>query len=196
MAIAERIHFFRNLRGLTQKALGLLLDFPERSADVRIAQYETGKRTPKDEVKADLAVHLGISALALTVPDIDTFEGLMHTLFALEDRIGLRAVECDGKPHLLVDPEFSKSSAALHQAVTVWCESAAKLKAGEITREAYDAWRYNYPLYATPDEVLKPRSALRIDPETGHGYVKIWTNELDELSRAVRKKQKRQKKDK
>ena len=84
----------------------------------------------------------------------------------------------------------------LHQAVTVWCESAAKLKAGEITREEYDAWRYNYPLYATPDEVLKPRSALRIDPETGHGYVKIWTNELDELSRAVRKKQKRQKKDK
>jgi len=196
MAIAERIHFFRNLRGLTQKALGLLLEFPESSADVRIAQYETGKRTPKDEVKADLAVHLGISALALTVPDIDTFEGLMHTLFALEDRIGLRAVECDGKPHLLVDPEFSKSSAALHQAVSVWCESAAKLKAGEITREEYDAWRYNYPLYATPDEVLKPRSALRIDPETGHGYVKVWTNELDELSRAVRKKQKRQKKDK
>ena len=58
MAIAERIHFFRNLRGLTQKALGLLLDFPERSADVRIAQYETGKRTPKDEVKADLAENL------------------------------------------------------------------------------------------------------------------------------------------
>ena len=26
MAIAERIHFFRNLRGLTQKALGLLLE--------------------------------------------------------------------------------------------------------------------------------------------------------------------------
>ena len=72
----------------------------------------------------------------------------------------------------------------------------AKCNSGEITREEYDAWRYNYPLYATPDEVLKPRSALRIDPETGHGYVRIWTNELDELSRAVRKKQKRQKKDK
>ena len=47
MAIGERIHFFRNKCGLTQKQLGKLLGFPEKSADVRLAQYETGSRTPK-----------------------------------------------------------------------------------------------------------------------------------------------------
>lgn len=47
MAISERIHFFRNLRGMTQKYLGLQLGFPDKSADVRMAQYETGSRTPK-----------------------------------------------------------------------------------------------------------------------------------------------------
>ena len=26
-----------------------------------------------------------------------------------------------------------------------WREEAAKLKAGEITKEAYDEWRYTYP---------------------------------------------------
>ena len=34
MAIGERIHFFRLLRGMTQKYLGMALGFPEKSADV------------------------------------------------------------------------------------------------------------------------------------------------------------------
>ena len=44
MAIGERIHFFRTLRGMTQKYLGMALGFPEKSADVRLAQYENGSR--------------------------------------------------------------------------------------------------------------------------------------------------------
>ena len=48
MAIGERIHFFRILRGMTQKYLGTIVGFPERSADVRLAQYETpGRRTSR-----------------------------------------------------------------------------------------------------------------------------------------------------
>ena len=42
MAISERIHFFRLMRGMTQKYLGTAIGFPEKSADVRLAQYETG----------------------------------------------------------------------------------------------------------------------------------------------------------
>ena len=38
MAIGERIHFFRLLRGMTQKYLGMTLGFPEKSADVRLAR--------------------------------------------------------------------------------------------------------------------------------------------------------------
>ena len=106
--------------------------------------------------------------MALTVPDIDTFDGLMHTLFALEDRIGLRAVECDGKPHLLVDPEFNKSSAAFSQAIIVWREKAAKLESGEITREDYDNWRYNYP-----HPVPGAAPTARIDAGTGTVTAKI-----------------------
>ena len=39
MAIGERIHFFRTLRGMTQKYLGQSIGFPEKTADVRVAQY-------------------------------------------------------------------------------------------------------------------------------------------------------------
>lgn len=87
MAIGERIHFFRLKRGMTQKYLGQAVGFPEKSADVRLAQYETGTRTPKADLTAALAQVLDVSPQALDVPDIDTDIGLMHTLFALEDVI-------------------------------------------------------------------------------------------------------------
>ena len=69
MAIGERIHFFRLLRGITQKYLGTIVGFPERSADVRLAQYETGTRKPKAELTAALAQALDVSPHALDVPD-------------------------------------------------------------------------------------------------------------------------------
>ena len=78
MAIGERIHFFRLLRGMTQKYLGMALGFPEKSADVRLAQYETGSRTPKADLTAALAEVLDVSPHALSVPDIDSYVGLMH----------------------------------------------------------------------------------------------------------------------
>ena len=34
MAIGERIRFFRNLRGMTQKYLGQVVGFPEKTADI------------------------------------------------------------------------------------------------------------------------------------------------------------------
>ena len=77
MAIGERIHFFRTMRGMTQKYLGMLLGFPDKSADVRLAQYETGARTPKADLTASLTNTLGVSPLALSVPDIDSCLGLL-----------------------------------------------------------------------------------------------------------------------
>ena len=103
MAIGERIHFFRSMRGMTQKYLGQLMGFPEKSADVRLAQYETGTRTPKANFINSLANALDVSPLALSVPDIDSYLGLMHTLFTLEDRYGLHIDEADGEVCLKVD---------------------------------------------------------------------------------------------
>ena len=80
MAIGERIHYFRNLRGMTQKYLGMVIGFPEKSADIRMAQYESGTRSPKEEITEKLAQALDVSPKALDVPDIDSYVGLMHTL--------------------------------------------------------------------------------------------------------------------
>ena len=86
MAIGERIRFIRNLKGMTQKYLGQIIGFPEKTADIRMAQYESGTRTPKADVTEALAKALDVSPAALAVPDIDTNIGLMHTLFAAPTR--------------------------------------------------------------------------------------------------------------
>lgn len=155
MAIGERIHFFRIMRGMTQKYLGMLVGFPERSADVRLAQYETGSRKPKAELTTALAQALDVAPQALDIPDIDSQIGLMHTLFALEDIYGLTVSEADGEICLKVNRDKGKAAEELLQMLTAWQEQAAKLSAEEISKEDYDQWRYNYPKFNTTQHWAK-----------------------------------------
>ena len=145
MAIGERIHFFRNLRGMTQKHFGQLLGFPEKSADVRLAQYETGARTPKSDLTAAMARILDVSPNALTVPDIDSYIGLMHTLFTLEDLYGLHADMIDGELVLRLDKSKGNTYITMFDMIYSWQQQLHKLESGEITKEEYDRWRYHYP---------------------------------------------------
>ena len=164
MAIGERIRFFRNLRGMTQKYLGQVVGFPEKTADIRMAQYESGSRTPKAELTESLADALGVSPLALSVPDIDSYLGLMHTLFSLEDRYGLTVETGENGVSLRVDPRKGKDAAELSEILTAWAQQAEKLRNGKINREDYDKWRYNYPKY---DETS--------------GYVKVPSQQLSDV---------------
>ena len=148
MAIGERIRFIRNLRGMTQKYLGMAIGFTEKTADVRMAQYESGARTPKENMIADLANVLDVRPQALAVPNIDSDIGLMHTLFTLEDLRGLTVGEIDGEICLRLD-KSSKAYTGMSEMLHAWLEQAKKLKAGEITKEDYDQWRYHYPKFDT-----------------------------------------------
>lgn len=144
MAIGERIHFFRNLRGITQKQLGMIIGFPEKSADVRIAQYENGSRKPKEDVTSALATALDISTHALNVPNIDSTEGLMHTLFVLEDKYGLYVDKTDKEVCLRVNVFKGNEATILNKMINAWYKESLKLKSGEIDKNEYDKWRYNW----------------------------------------------------
>jgi transcriptional regulator with XRE-family HTH domain len=62
MSIGNRIKFFRKLRGLTQQELGLMLGFSEKTAYVRIAQYEAHTHIPKKSLIKRFATANTISA--------------------------------------------------------------------------------------------------------------------------------------
>jgi Predicted transcriptional regulators len=146
MAIGERIRFFRNLRGMTQKYLGMQVGFPEKTADIRMAQYESGSRTPKADLTNNLAEVFGISAQALTVPDIDIYNGLMHTLFTLEDLYGIRIDKLSDEVCIRLDKGMGANYITMFEMFSVWQKQAEKLKNGEISKEEYDNWCYNYPV--------------------------------------------------
>lgn len=144
MAIGERIRFLRNLRGMTQKWLGSAVGFPEKAADVRMAQYESGTRTPKENLVNDLARVLEVSPAALDVPNIESYIGLMHTLFALEDTYGFSIDKIDGKVCISLN-ENHPSYSTMTDRLNSWQAEYQKLLNNEISKEDYDQWRYTYP---------------------------------------------------
>ena len=145
MAISERIQTIRNLKGVTQKALGRAVGFDEKTADIRIAQYESGTRTPKEKLTSDIAHVLEVSPKTLDVTDIDSYIGLAHTLFALEDLYGVHIGDIDGELCLRLDKEKGMTYLSMLDIFSTWQAEAEKLGNGDISKEEYDHWRYNYP---------------------------------------------------
>ena len=144
MAFGKRIKFFRNRKGMKQKELGELLGFLGKTSDVRVAQYETEARTPKADLVKEMAQIFDVSTRAINVPNIDSYLGLMHSLFALEDMYGIKIGEIDGELCLRLDREH-KEYQHLFEPLHAWQQMASRLEAGEISQEEYDNWRYNYP---------------------------------------------------
>ena len=144
IAISKRIRFFRKLRGMTQKRLGLSVGFPEKTADVRVAQYEIDARGPKAALRERFAVALDISVNALAIPDVETPAGLMHTLFVLEDIYGFQIVDSpEGLCLRLNEPALSPCG-QLRLALQTWYTFRLEMEAGILPKTEYDQWRYNY----------------------------------------------------
>ena len=106
--------------------------FPEKSADIRLAQYEPGTRTPKSDLTEALADALGVSTMALNVPDIDTDLGFTHTLFALEDIYGLKIDKLDDEICIRLDKNRGTSYISLLERFTAWQKEAEKYRNCEI----------------------------------------------------------------
>lgn len=144
MAFGKRIKLIRQLRGLTQRELGEQLGFSGKAADIRIAQYESETRKPKDKIAEAMAFRLDVPTFALDVPNIDHDYGILHTLFALEDEHGFMIEDIDGIPCIRMNKDH-KNYLSFSQMLRRWSEQHQKLLNGEITKEEYDEWRYSYP---------------------------------------------------
>lgn len=74
--IGDKLHRIRDFRGMTQKQRGVAVGFDEKSADVRIAQYESGTRTPKQALVEKLADVLDVNSRFLADDEILGAEGV------------------------------------------------------------------------------------------------------------------------
>lgn len=146
--IGERISFFRRLHNYTQKELGKLLGFSDKTCDVRVAQYESGDRVPKEDMLQKIAVIFGISPYALNIPNISTWARRMHIFFAMEDKYGTEITKINDEYYLRIEKSDAREPllTGLRNAVLQeWVDMYSALQKGAISKAEYDSWRYNYP---------------------------------------------------
>lgn len=130
--IGEKIKKFRLIRKATQLDLG----YHVKLNDLRVRQYETGKRNPKEDLVEKFAEALDVEPAALSNTEPDTIDGLMHTLFDLEDTFNITIEEdcSDGEVDYVFRFKYSDE------------------KQAEQMREAFSSWLAAYKKYHTNPE--------------------------------------------
>ena len=82
-SFGQRLKFVRRFRRLTQKELGILMGYSEKTADVRIAQYEKNARTPKADTVAKLAEVLNVSPAVFSQTICASRDDLLQSMYWL-----------------------------------------------------------------------------------------------------------------
>lgn len=148
MAVGDRIKRIRNMRGMTQKELGLAVGFENNSADVRIAQYESGTRTPKEDLLTKIAEALDVNYRAIYESTRYAAEDVMYALFELDEHYPIRLHEVADDS----DPNITEKHIAvnfhthiLDDFMKEWLLRKKELAAGEITEAEYMEWKVNWP---------------------------------------------------
>ena len=151
MSLGKLIKKFRELRRITQKALGDRI----RLDDVRIRQYELDIRTPKDDVLENISTALHVNK-----------DDLMRFLFKLDDSIEVKirpVILNDEDPEYTITGVYFGSEAILRirNMLDQWQEMKEKYENNEITKEALEDWKANYPDSLKKDYVPFEESNLK-----------------------------------
>ena len=162
MAIGDRIKRARLFRGLTQKELGRQVGFDEKTADVRIAQYESGVRTPKDDLLREISEVLDVNYRSLYEPTLYAAEDLMYALFELDEHYDIEL-------HEITDPKFPKKkhiavqfhSNLLDSFLIEWAKRKKDLADDTISKDEYTEWKLGWPDTADDCGKHKPKKKWR-----------------------------------
>ena len=137
MDIGKRLRSIRIHRNLTQKALGIILGF-KKSPEIRVAQYETGQRSPRQEAVVKFSDALNVVPEALSIPSVNSSTELMHLLFGLEEYFNLKVDSLNGKMC------FSFKNKELKPLLNEWLNKYIDYKNGNISEYEYKEWQYQY----------------------------------------------------
>ena len=85
ITFGEKLRYLRQKNNMTQKQLGIAVGFPENTADVRIAQYETNARMPREELLKKIAQVLGVQKEILTVPVLSKAKEFSDAFFWMNE---------------------------------------------------------------------------------------------------------------
>jgi transcriptional regulator with XRE-family HTH domain len=165
MAVGDRIKRIRNVRRLTQKELGLAIGFDENTADVRVAQYESGTRTPKEDMLKKIAEVLDVNYRAIYEPMLYATEDVMYILFELDEHYNSMQIYDVTDDSDTFAPEHHKAVSfnvhLLDDFLTEWQLRKKELVEGKISRDEYFEWKVNWPQTADDSGKIEPSKNWR-----------------------------------
>lgn len=100
----------------------------------RIRKYESGARTPKENIITELAYALSVSKYALLDPCFDSPLQTMYALFKFEEIYAFDITE----------NKLNNKDPVLNIFISLWIEKKQELKDGKITENEYIEWKLNF----------------------------------------------------
>ena len=175
--LGERIRFYRQQAGLTQKELAGLCEVSESA----IRNYELGNRVPDFLTLHTIAEKLRVNYAAIAGEKVTDLEGALQALYKLEEIYELYPTEVDGQIHFVfrnsvavdefkpnLDTVMGSPGVLLQYRVLGFMKACAQHDAGELTDEEYALWKSKFPAFLSDFYEFR-KQAGRPDSETFDG---------------------------
>lgn len=149
--LGQKIRFYRQIAGMTQKELGIASGLNEST----VRNYELGNRYPDEDTIFDIANALEISPYVLASPNPSSAASALQFLFAIEKTLELTPTNIDGKVYLEVSSDIEVDDktvaplANLKRMLTHWSTMYEKFVNDEIDEDTYLLWQAKYLSFGT-----------------------------------------------
>ena len=149
--LGQKIRFYRQIAGMTQKELGAACGVNEST----IRNYELGNRYPDSDTIFEISNALEISPYVLATPDPISAASSLQYLFSMEQTLDLTPTTIDGKVYLEVSSEIDVNDATvaplsnLKRMFSHWATMYEKFINEEIDEETYLLWQAKYLSFGT-----------------------------------------------
>lgn len=149
--LGQKIRFYRQIAGMTQKELGSACGVNEST----IRNYELGNRYPDSDTIFEISNALEISPYVLATPDPISAASSLQYLFSMEKTLDLTPTTIDGKVYLEVSCDIDVNDATvaplsnLKRMFSHWATMYEKFINEEIDEETYLLWQAKYLSFGT-----------------------------------------------
>ena len=149
--LGQKIRFYRQIAGMTQKELGDACGVNEST----IRNYELGNRYPDSDTIFEISNALEISPYVLATPNPISAASSLQYLFSMEKTLDLTPTTIDGKVYLEVSSDIDVNDATvaplsnLKRMFSHWATMYEKFINEEIDEETYLLWQAKYLSFGT-----------------------------------------------
>ena len=149
--LGQKIRFYRQIAGMTQKELGSACGVNEST----IRNYELGNRYPDSDTIFEISNALEISPYVLATPDPISAASSLQYLFSMDKTLDLTPTTIDGKVYLEVSSDIDVNDATvaplsnLKRMFSHWATMYEKFINEEIDEETYLLWQAKYLSFGT-----------------------------------------------